>query len=106
MTDGIYAVSKMLGDVKFHEHKDIDSAVADKWKKYTTEDSLGDVTWQLAESLGYEGLTSSGTIEHLNQTKGDQASSQQKDDSTEKINAGKNRLKQLYQRKQRARENG
>jgi amino acid adenylation domain-containing protein len=67
MTDGIYAVSKMLGDVKFHEHKEINSEVADRWKKYNTEDFLGDITWQVAESLGYERLTSSGTTNYLGQ---------------------------------------
>jgi amino acid adenylation domain-containing protein len=60
MTDGIYDVSKMLGDAKFHEHQNIDSGVADRWEKHYTEDFLGDVTWQVAESLGYENLTGSG----------------------------------------------
>jgi len=45
----------MIGDVKFHEHKDIDSNVADRWKQYYTDDFLGDITWQAADALGYEG---------------------------------------------------
>jgi LPS sulfotransferase NodH len=54
MTDGIHPLSKMLGDVRFHQHRGIDPSAADRWKEHFTADSLGDVTWQLAESLGYE----------------------------------------------------
>jgi thioesterase domain-containing protein len=53
MTDGIHAESRMLGDVKFHEHRGIDAAAADRWKESEAAD-LGDVTWQTAEALGYE----------------------------------------------------
>ncbi|MEH2159809.1 MAG: amino acid adenylation domain-containing protein [Nostoc sp.] len=53
MTDGIYAQSRMVGDVKFHEHQGINANTADSWKQYYTTDFLGDVTWHLAESLGY-----------------------------------------------------
>lgn len=77
MTDGIYAVSKMLGDVKFHRHQGIDSSVADQWKEHYTEDFLGEITWQLAESLGYERRISPQMAAHLNRNK---------DDSTERIN--------------------
>ena len=54
MTDGIHSVSRMIGDVKFHEHKDIDPNIADRWKQHHTDDFLGDITWQVAETLGYE----------------------------------------------------
>ncbi len=54
MTDGIYAQSRMVGDVKFHEHQSINASTADSWKQYYTSDFLGDVTWGLAESLGYQ----------------------------------------------------
>jgi hypothetical protein len=56
MTDGIYptSVSRMLGDVKFHEHADIDPKVAERWKDHYDSDFLGDITWRVAESLGYE----------------------------------------------------
>ena len=54
MTDGIYAQSRMVGDVKFHEHKGIDAKTVDSWKQYYTVDFLGDLTWQVAESLGYK----------------------------------------------------
>ncbi|MEH2092609.1 amino acid adenylation domain-containing protein [Nostoc sp.] len=53
MTDGIYAQSRMVGDVKFHEHQGINANTADSWKQYYTTDFLGDVTWRVAESLGY-----------------------------------------------------
>jgi hypothetical protein len=49
MTDG----TRMLGDVKFHQHKAIDPATAGRWAGRIAESSLGDVTWQMAESLGY-----------------------------------------------------
>ncbi|MEH2195513.1 MAG: amino acid adenylation domain-containing protein [Nostoc sp.] len=54
MTDGIYAQSRMLGDVKFHEHQGINASTADSWKQYYSSDFLGDVAWRLAESLGYQ----------------------------------------------------
>jgi amino acid adenylation domain-containing protein len=53
MTRGIHKASRMLGDIKFHQHTTIDPAVAESWRGYFTDDFLGDVTWQLAESLGY-----------------------------------------------------
>jgi amino acid adenylation domain-containing protein len=53
MTDGVHALSKMLGDVKFHEHKAIDATVADSWKENLDEDFLGEATWRTAEGLGY-----------------------------------------------------
>ncbi|HHJ51964.1 MAG TPA: amino acid adenylation domain-containing protein, partial [Caldithrix abyssi] len=54
MTDGLNDLSKMLGDVRFHEHKGITADRAYSWKKNLTEDYLGDVTWNLVESFGYE----------------------------------------------------
>jgi len=53
MTDGIHTLSKMVGDVKFHEHKAVDAGVADSWRSEVAEDFLGDVTWDLAQRLGY-----------------------------------------------------
>jgi amino acid adenylation domain-containing protein len=53
MTDGIHQLSKMVGDVKFHEHKGIEAQTADSWRKEIAEDFLGDVTWDLAAGLGY-----------------------------------------------------
>jgi thioesterase domain-containing protein len=53
MTDGVHALSKMLGDVKFHEHRSVDPAVAESWQGDLGEDFLGEVTWRSAEALGY-----------------------------------------------------
>jgi hypothetical protein len=49
MTDGV----QMFGDVKFHTHKGINAQMAHRWKEHGSEDFLGEVTWKLAESLGY-----------------------------------------------------
>lgn len=54
MTDGIHGLSRMLGDIKFHTHKQVDAKIADRWKQNHEGDFLGDVTWRLAQSLGYE----------------------------------------------------
>jgi amino acid adenylation domain-containing protein len=54
MTDGIHQLSKMVGDVKFHEHKGIEAQTADSWRREIAEDFLGDVTWELAARLGYQ----------------------------------------------------
>ena len=53
MTDGIYAESRMIGDVKFHKHQSINPNTIDQWKDYYNTDFLGNVTWQLAESFKY-----------------------------------------------------
>ena len=53
MTDGIYAVSKMLGDPKFHTHRQVDPNAAERWREQYTEDFIGEPTWQLAEQVGY-----------------------------------------------------
>ena len=52
MTDGIHALSKMVGDVKFHEHRAIDPAVAESWRRDVDRDFLGEPTWRMASSLG------------------------------------------------------
>jgi amino acid adenylation domain-containing protein len=53
MTDGVHALSKMLGDVKFHTHANVDPAVADRWKTVYGDDFLADETSALARELGY-----------------------------------------------------
>nr|QEO74875.1 condensation domain-containing protein [uncultured bacterium] len=53
MADGIHAVSRMLGDVKFHEHKQIDARVAYNWKTDDDLGQLGETTLELAAVLGY-----------------------------------------------------
>ncbi|MFL6234488.1 MAG: amino acid adenylation domain-containing protein, partial [Thermoanaerobaculia bacterium] len=53
MTDGLHSWSRMLGDVKFHEHSGVDAGVAEKWKSEYKEDFLGEPTWETAVALGY-----------------------------------------------------
>lgn len=53
MTDGIHDVSRMIGDPKFHQHKKIESGVADQWKSAYEYDFLSDETIALANSLGF-----------------------------------------------------
>ncbi|HEY0607528.1 MAG TPA: amino acid adenylation domain-containing protein [Herpetosiphonaceae bacterium] len=53
MTDGPYAASRMLGDVKFHEHQRINAATGERWRDSYPEDDLGELSWQMAEQLGY-----------------------------------------------------
>jgi amino acid adenylation domain-containing protein len=53
MTDGIYAESKMLGDVKFFTHKSIDTHSVEKWKEKYKTHFLGDETVKIAKSFGY-----------------------------------------------------
>jgi hypothetical protein len=57
MTDGTQASSRMLGDPKFNTYKNIDATVADSWKNTDRPVTLSEITWQLAEELGYERLT-------------------------------------------------
>ncbi len=54
MTDGAHALSKMVGDVKFHEHRKVDPEAADAWRRDGWEATLGEPTWRMAEALGYE----------------------------------------------------
>ncbi|HYH46016.1 MAG TPA: amino acid adenylation domain-containing protein, partial [Thermoanaerobaculia bacterium] len=53
MTDGLHAASRMLGDVKFHQHRGVDAAAAERWRESRREAELGEVTLRLARSLGY-----------------------------------------------------
>ena len=53
MTDGLHAESRMLGDVKFHEHAGVDAQVAARWRDELSEELLGDLTRALAAELGY-----------------------------------------------------
>jgi acyl transferase domain-containing protein/thioesterase domain-containing protein len=54
MTNGMYSEAQMIGDPKFHRHKEINAAVADTWKQHYKQDFLGDPTLELAEILGYK----------------------------------------------------
>src|SRR6185436_4497808 len=54
MTDGVRAESRMLGDVKFHQHGRVDAGVAERWRDEPAEDFLGEPARALAAELGYE----------------------------------------------------
>lgn len=54
MTDGVKNASRMSGDLKFHLHRQIEPNIAFRWRQYHTVDFLGDLTWQLAKSFGYD----------------------------------------------------
>ncbi|HKV11775.1 MAG TPA: amino acid adenylation domain-containing protein, partial [Thermoanaerobaculia bacterium] len=54
MTDGLHAESRMLGDVKFHQHEGVDASVAERWREEYGEESLSDLARGLAARLGYE----------------------------------------------------
>ena len=54
MTDGVHPDSRMIGDMKFHQHSGIASEVAELWRKAYQADFLAEETWQLAAALGYE----------------------------------------------------
>jgi amino acid adenylation domain-containing protein len=55
MTNGLYNTphSRMVGDVKFHQHQKIDPAIADAWRAANIPDFLSPMTWQVAQTLGY-----------------------------------------------------
>jgi amino acid adenylation domain-containing protein len=54
MVDGLYSVSQSMSDQNFLRHQRLDPDVAERWKKTYHVNALGDFTWQVAESLGYE----------------------------------------------------
>ena len=54
MTDGLRAASRMLGDVKFHQHAGVDARAAERWRELAAEDFLGAETREMAARLGYE----------------------------------------------------
>ena len=62
MTDGLYSVSesRMIGDVKFHGYSSIEAKAAERWKDKIETDFLSDITWELAEAVGYERLAGRG----------------------------------------------
>ena len=53
MLDGVHAVSRMIGDPKFHQHKAVDGAAADQWKTAWEVDFLGAEATGLAQELGF-----------------------------------------------------
>ena len=61
MTDGIYPVSRMIGDMKFHQHETIDARVAEMWKHQDRQDFLSEESKKLAASLGYDQILAETT---------------------------------------------
>jgi amino acid adenylation domain-containing protein len=53
MTDGIHPWSRMLGDVKFHDHRAVDPAAAHRWREAMKDHVLGGPAAGLAARLGY-----------------------------------------------------
>jgi amino acid adenylation domain-containing protein len=53
MTDGVHKLGRMLGDVKFHEHKGIEAGAAERKKGRFPEEALGGPTRKMARVLGY-----------------------------------------------------
>jgi amino acid adenylation domain-containing protein len=53
MTRGVSSGSKMLGDVKFHLHKGINTSTSDSWRKSQSVAHLHSTTVATAQSLGY-----------------------------------------------------
>ncbi len=54
MTDGLYAESRMLGDVKFHQRSQVDRGSAERWRELAEEDFASPGTRRMAASLGYD----------------------------------------------------
>lgn len=54
MLSGAKQLTRMPGDLKFHLHKGINPEAANRWHQYLSTDFLGETTWELATSLGYE----------------------------------------------------
>jgi LPS sulfotransferase NodH len=54
MTDGVHDVSRMLGDIKFHQHRGIDAGVAERWRESPGGHPLGEPTLEMVACLGYE----------------------------------------------------
>jgi Sulfotransferase domain. len=53
MTGGLSTAAQYSGDLKFHLHARIEPEAADRWKKFTSENSLSPMTRALAAEFGY-----------------------------------------------------
>jgi hypothetical protein len=53
MTGKLHELSRMVGDVRFLEQKGISGEGAENWKSGYRGDYLSEVTWEVAEELGY-----------------------------------------------------
>ena len=54
MSHGLHAGSRMLGDLNFHTHHTIEAQKAHAWQEEFAPESLGEMTWQCAESFSYQ----------------------------------------------------
>jgi len=54
MSDGLHTNSRMIGDPNFQQHERIDHTIAENWRANYTQDFIGELTWDLAEILGYK----------------------------------------------------
>lgn len=54
MTGGLHANSRMLGDVKFHQHQGINASRAESWRDHFQSDFLGAASIALAADSGYQ----------------------------------------------------
>ena len=57
MTDGLHPDSRMIGDMKFHQHDAIDASAADIWKEHHRSDFLSGEGRALAAELGYDEMS-------------------------------------------------
>jgi amino acid adenylation domain-containing protein len=53
MTDPHHPLARMLGDVKFHEHRGIDARAAERQRSSQCEELLGEAAVRLGRELGY-----------------------------------------------------
>ncbi len=53
MTGALHELSRMVGDVRFFEHEGISASGAYRWQEGYRGDYLTEITWQIAERLGY-----------------------------------------------------
>jgi len=60
MTDGLHAASRMMGDPKFHQHREIDAAAAERWRETEAEAPLARASRELAAVLGYPEAAADG----------------------------------------------
>ncbi len=62
MTDGLYEQGRMIGDMKFHEHRGVEAGTAERWREAYSEDFLGEPTWETAGIFGYAGRPRVGPV--------------------------------------------
>ncbi|MCH2089034.1 MAG: amino acid adenylation domain-containing protein [Pseudoalteromonas sp.] len=65
MTDGLKSGTRMLGDIKFHQHSTVDNKVADAWEDKLTGYEFSSACISHARELGYD--TSSMSHDSSNQ---------------------------------------